>query len=296
MFEGGLDCVVCGNSTRSYPAIIGGFISELALQTSAEATNLRECQRCGLRFFERRYSDEEMYRLYSGYRGDHYFTIRHRYEPWYTRKLNSMTTASNAVIEQRRAGIASLMARHCPNAQSILDYGGDRGQFIPEQVANKYVFDYATVEPVNNVIKLDKLGSRQFDCVLALNVLEHVSDPVAEMQRISNLLLPGGILIVSVPDEYPFILTGYSSFARFVRLFALHSRIAAIAVDMFSKVMKFKLNMFPPLSLASQNEHLNFYTPKSLAELAKRGKVLEAGFEPEPDGVFRRSLYLAAQF
>jgi SAM-dependent methyltransferase len=291
-----MECIVCGNGTRSYPAVIGGFIAELALQTAPEATDLRECRACGLRFFERRYSDEEMHRLYDAYRGEEYFAIRHRHEPWYTRKLNSMTTATTAVIAQRKAGIAALMARHCPNAQSVLDYGGDRGQFIPEHVKEKYVFDYADVDPVPNVIKLDGLGARQFDCVLVLNVLEHVSDPVAEMHKISGLLATGGTLIISVPEEYPAILPGYASLARLVRVFALRSRVAAIGVDLFSKVMKFKFNMFPPLSLASQSEHLSFFTTRSLAELAKSGKIVEAGFEAEPDGVFRRSLFLVAQF
>lgn len=291
-----MNCIVCGSGTHKYPAVIGGFISEFVLQAPPATTGLRECNECGVRFFERRYTDEEMHRLYDDYRGERYFTIRHRHEPWYTRKLNDMTMASNAVIQHRKMGIAALVAKHCPTARSLLDYGGDRGQIIPDGIVEKFVFDYAAFEPVADVVKLHELGGRKFDCVLALNVLEHVSDPIDEIQRISRLLLPGGVLIISVPDERPNIVVGYSSVAKLSQLAAVRSRFAAVVIDFFSKVMKFKLNIFPPLSLISQNEHLNFYTSKGLSMLVKPGKILEAGFEAEPDGVFRRSLFVVAKF
>jgi SAM-dependent methyltransferase len=42
--------------------------------------------------------------------------------------------------------------------------------------------------------------SEQFDTVLALDVLEHMSDPWSAMQKIFDVLKPGGRLIVSLPN------------------------------------------------------------------------------------------------
>lgn len=294
-----MNCVICRTPCRSYPAIVSGFIAELVFSRKPEATSLQECPGCGLRFFERRYTGDEMGRLYGDYRGERYFEIRHRHEPWYTRRLNDMTTASERLIRLRKEQLAAQMRHHCPDARSVLDYGGDRGQFIPDHIPQKFIFDLAAFEPVAGVTKLSAadLERRRFDCVVAANVIEHVSSPREEIRMLAGLLNPGGTLIVSVPEEYPKILPGYGAFARMVRALALRVRLFGMGVDLFSKVIKFKLNMFPPLSLIAQSEHLNFFTPKSLALLAESApaRVLATEFELESDGVFRRSLVAIAR-
>ena len=43
-------------------------------------------------------------------------------------------------------------------------------------------------------------GDRRFDLVLCLDVLEHMVDPWAFVERIGNHLAPGGVLIASIPN------------------------------------------------------------------------------------------------
>jgi SAM-dependent methyltransferase len=294
-----VNCIVCDAACHAHPAIVSGFIAELVFARGPEATTLQECPNCGLRFFERRYSEEEMNLLYGGYRGERYFEVRHRHEPWYTRRLNDMTTASDNVIRVRKEQLAAHMRQHCPDARSVLDYGGDRGQFIPDDIAEKYLFDLAPFDPVEGVTKLsaDEYKRCRFDCVIAANVIEHVSDPRAEIRMLAGLLNPGGTLIVSVPEEYPRILPGYDAVARMLRPLALRLRPFGMAIDLFSKVMKFKLNLLPPLGLISQSEHLNFFTPQSLALAAESAsaRLLATEYVAEPDGVFPRSLVAIAR-
>jgi len=47
---------------------------------------------------------------------------------------------------------------------------------------------------------VDALKGRLFDVVLLLDVLEHLSDPFSFMRGIKDLLAPGALLIISVPN------------------------------------------------------------------------------------------------
>jgi 2-polyprenyl-3-methyl-5-hydroxy-6-metoxy-1,4-benzoquinol methylase len=47
---------------------------------------------------------------------------------------------------------------------------------------------------------LDCFGDRRFDVVLALDVLEHLPDPVAVLQRVRGVLADGGWAVVSLPN------------------------------------------------------------------------------------------------
>src|SRR5262249_47270462 len=149
-----MKCIICGMPCKSYPAVITGFIAELVFSKTPESTNLLECRKCGLRFFEQRYTEDEMLMLYSNYRGKRYFEVRHRHEPWYTQQLNDFTIRSEALIGRKKKLILESLRKYCPNAISILDYAGDRGQYIPDSISQKFVFDMSDSKPVEGVTKL----------------------------------------------------------------------------------------------------------------------------------------------
>ena len=47
---------------------------------------------------------------------------------------------------------------------------------------------------------LSPLKGRQFDTIILLDVLEHMSDPFAFLSRVQELLAPNGLIIISVPN------------------------------------------------------------------------------------------------
>lgn len=53
---------------------------------------------------------------------------------------------------------------------------------------------------VNPLEALESLSSRQFNCILILDVLQHYPDPVALVMNCLKVLAPGGIVVCSVPN------------------------------------------------------------------------------------------------
>jgi len=52
---------------------------------------------------------------------------------------------------------------------------------------------------ISDILDMNAVSDCQYDTVLCLEVLEHVSDPFKAMKEISRILKPGGKLILSVP-------------------------------------------------------------------------------------------------
>lgn len=104
------DCPACGApATRSHPALTAPFIAAYVLERPVEPCRLMICDDCGLWFFDRRYSDAEMAKLYGNYRGDGYFEARHRFEPWYTRAFNDHLGRHPPEIAARNAATLAFL-------------------------------------------------------------------------------------------------------------------------------------------------------------------------------------------
>lgn len=131
---------------------------------------LCHCKQCDFYFSLHRFNDKEMQNLYHGYRNETYNQMRKQCEPAYKNELYSLD-----YINRRKGFINSLIYQHVSNLQSVLDYGGDDGTYIPD-VPVKFVYDVSGVEPVPGVNKYSLDNQDQFDLVMNCQVLEHVSD------------------------------------------------------------------------------------------------------------------------
>ena len=67
----------------------------------------------------------------------------------------------------------------------------------------KAVFDVDETHVVPSIQKIDvpELLEAGWDLVLSCQVLEHLTNPVASLQQIGNLLSSGGWLYVEMPEE-----------------------------------------------------------------------------------------------
>ncbi|MFI5298744.1 MAG: class I SAM-dependent methyltransferase [Polyangiales bacterium] len=273
-------CPCCdGGWLDAYPAGVAPFIVERALGGVWSSSRLMVCRDCDFRFYETRYDDDEAARLYADYRGEQYFRLRHKHEPWYTRAFNEDLGRLGGV-EARRAEIATWIATHrgARPIASVLDYGGDRGQFLPiDPKLDRFVFDISGVEPEPGVTAFstrEAIAGRTFDAIVLSQVLEHVSDVAGILDHVRALAAPtGAIVIVEVPDEH-FDLRWLGRSARYQRHVdrVLSRQPFARAFDFYSAAVRVKLGMIPPLGFPRMHEHINYFEGRSLrAALEKRG-------------------------
>lgn len=118
-------------------------------------------------------------------------------------------TGTDAFWERSAAGVVllrylkNLMPNHARGR--LLDAGAGLLSF--RHVAQMYCTEYRSLDFRATHPDLDVVGDiqrmplpdAQFDTVLNLQVLEHVPDPLAALQEMHRVLVPGGKLIISVP-------------------------------------------------------------------------------------------------
>src|SRR5947207_15996168 len=100
-------CPSCGTSEFDVrPAIVSPFLAEYLFGRRSELCEIARCRACTLTYFSRRLDDDDVARLYRGYRGPDYFRIRHKHEFWYTRAFND-GLGDDADIRGRRQHLFS---------------------------------------------------------------------------------------------------------------------------------------------------------------------------------------------
>ena len=267
-------CPGCGSPDfASRPAVMAPFIASYVLDRPPEVCALNACSACGLLFYATRYDEAEISRLYGDYRGERYLTLRHRFEPWYTRKIND-DIGGLAGIEPRRELYRATLAAHAPDAPvvTVLDYAGDHGQMMPGGPGREYyVYDVSGVTPASGVTAIaeeDALAGREFDLVLMCGVIEHFSEPLAQLRRLSKHVKPGGLLYVAVPDErFRIEAIPKGQWYQNYLTHLVRGGLAMLALDFWSTAVRAKLRAIPPLGFAKQHEHLNYFDVDSLSHL-----------------------------
>jgi 2-polyprenyl-3-methyl-5-hydroxy-6-metoxy-1,4-benzoquinol methylase len=204
------------------------------------------CRNCGFVFAAPRPSAEELNRFYTST----YFTKDH--------DLNLGYANYRSVAEENARRMwhefKQLLAEQKVVNRKLLDVGCATGGFLAEAKKDQwdgvgvefseFAIEVAKKEFGLNVLQGDvfhpELVPGSFGVVTMYHVLEHVIDPLATLKQSLKLLAPGGLLYVELPN--------WASVGRRAR---------------GVKWAQLK----PP-------EHINFFTPKSLALAAKN-----AGFQ-----------------
>jgi len=193
-------CPCCRkNSFFSYPAFSMPFITKSVFNGVTKKTEMLFCTYCGFSFFKYRYKNTDIVNIYSGYRSESYQTLRESVEPSYTKLFNEMLGGTEYNLASRKDLIRTNLKKINFVPERILDYGGDRGQIIPDELINNSttVFDVSNSVAVKNIRKINdeaQLSSNKWDLIFINHVLEHVTDVKLVMNKVDNYIERGGIV------------------------------------------------------------------------------------------------------
>ena len=262
-------CLVCkSNNTKVFKSKVAKFLSIRMLNGEEQETDAVFCKDCGFLYYTFRPTDEQMNKLYYRYRDEEYQKQRQSCECWYTPKINELIGNSLSEKETRNKNLENIINKNIEieNINNVLDFGGDKGQHIPNIFSKKekYVYDISGVEPIAGVNFTDlKDKSKKFDFVMCCHLLEHVCSPQQIIEQIKSLMSNESYLYIELPFDSPFYA---NKFEIFQFLFNKYFTFPTL-LKHFIKTKSEKC--FKPM-----HEHINFFTPQSITKLLE-----DFGFE-----------------
>ena len=155
-----------------------------------------ECNHCGLVYANPRWTAEELVAAYEAVEDETYVAERGGRELTFQRHLEALERYTGA-----------------PQGRSLLDVGAYIGVFV--EVATRAGWDAKGIEPsawgvaqaqqrglrvLQGTQEAPALAGQQFDVLTMWDVIEHVADPLAELEQARRLLKPGGWLAVHTMD------------------------------------------------------------------------------------------------
>jgi len=273
-------CPICGGQGAVQAH---GRIAPFILQLQGDPddvprdTTLCRCDTCDLVYFSHRFDDDTLAAMYSGYRNERYLSIRRRWEPWYSRNVNSMMEPGSDVVAERVGFVVDIIEPHVrlDTVRNMVDYGGDEGQFFPPDYSGpKYVIEVSgknLVDGVQAAASLDELPEKPH-LVISSGVLEHLVDPVELVKDIRAALPDDGWFYAEVPLDRPKVRRWHAGtrYRRFLDSVSA-TRASWIAADFAAGMARNFGRTVPRLGAVKQSEHINYFSAQSLQELLTRG-------------------------
>ena len=265
-------CLACASPVKRIAfAVVAPWIGELSGNNKPEITALATCDTCQFSFFEKRFSDDEMAAMYSGYRSDGYYKVRNSWEPWYGRSVNDAFSDSSGHLDERVAFMTSILSSSgLHKCTTVVDFGGDEGQFFPTiEIENRIVIDVSNKPLRPNVVRAPSLEdvSGDIDLIVAAHIAEHVNDPVDFFRSLIRHLNPGSHLYIEVPLDKPSVQRFHSTakYEKFLKSVSLGGKKKFVAYDFVSGVARQLGRKIPRRGIVKQSEHLNYYNLHALS-------------------------------
>lgn len=170
-------------------------------------TETMQCQSCGFMGITTRFDREEENRYYSDYMSESYNQHRTAYEGTGWLLYQNYYDSPEYIAVRKQAALDVLsQAILVDKIESVLDYGGNTGEMVPDEFSNaqRYVKDVNKRTLVNGFEAItDPSESGPVELVMCSHVLEHVSYPTELLNDIKTYLVPGGCVYIEVPSEWP---------------------------------------------------------------------------------------------
>jgi SAM-dependent methyltransferase len=196
MFDGSKDqtspCGYCGRkeSIRLYPTYT----------LSGDSFHINRCLSCGCAFLVPRPSPRQLRQVYD--------------DSYYGQGTGKFSSSIEKVLDCFRSARARTVNRYITGPANILDIGCGNGKFLEYVIKRGFTgfgieLPGKAAERAGRIpgLKL-KVGPLQdndfqenfFDCVCMWHVFEHLTEPKQTLRIISEILKPGGYLMMSMPN------------------------------------------------------------------------------------------------
>ena len=268
------NCPCCNSTTRIVAhAFVAPFICEIAGIPNRSLSELRECANCGHRNYSMSYTQDECKKIYGNYREISYFSIRNKHEPWYSQKVNSGIGNDPIEVESRRLHLEKFLGEDkLGEIVSALDWGGDKGQFMPPGIPNRYVYEISNVKMIDGVTRigaLDSLRDLKIDLTLNCHVLEHYPEPIHAISELGSSNAKWYYFEVPfesyrIPNHYRG--RKYKSYLKLI----VKNKLTLRLIDFYTTAFRIFFKGAPPLGAIKQHEHIQFFTEKSLRCLIQK--------------------------
>lgn len=270
-FAGG--CIACGGKRlRKEWTVISSFFAERALLGKPQVIALFKCCECGTQHFDFLATDEQLARLYCGYRGEEYFRQRHAFEPWYTAGINS-GMGGEIGMSKRREALKRALAQAAVHShfRGVLDHGGDRGQMLSDLSAErKAVYEISGVSGESGIESIgeEEMRAAKWDLILSCHVLEHQSCPAALVSDLVSLGHPGTVYFIEVPNEsVASRRINSTDLQRYWLGWLIERPLLFKWFDFLATGVRSRLGLTLPFLFVPLREHLTFFTVEGLQAL-----------------------------
>ncbi len=195
-------CVLCGCGTSGFFAKGGDY----EYRTSDRVFTFVQCSACGHVYLNPRPSDRTLHLAYPS----DYYTLSGRHT---TGRSRLIARFKSLVINRRLrffrpllSGRASVLEVGCGDGSLLMDlkrrYPGleisGLDMALPQGAAARCSAMGIAVRGVS--VEQAELGLERFDLIIMNQVIEHVADPVAVMEKLSAALKPGGYVSIETPN------------------------------------------------------------------------------------------------
>ena len=190
-------CPVCEkNETVHYLTAKDHFLTK-------EEFTIVSCTNCGFRFLNPRPSQNEIFRYYNSVE-----YISH------DAGKNSLFSILYKIIRNRAIKNKYHILEKYSDGKNLLDIGCGTGEFLlfckksgmivtgiePNEKARNFAITTNNI-PVFDENELEVIPSASFDIITMWHVLEHVHNLNDRLQKIGQLIKPGGIVVIAVPNS-----------------------------------------------------------------------------------------------